>query len=247
MRDIDNYEQMLYGGDNDFEVYQAIYRKRRILESLKKVSDGGVIVEIGCGLEPIFKYYNSFSRYICVEPADKFYELALKQKNDNDKILLIHDFFENAVAKITMHVDCIICSSLLHEVEDPFKLLSSINKIADQDTMIHINVPNAKSLHRLLAIGSGIIDDLHDFSANNIMLQQHSVFDQDSLRELINKVGEFETLEQGSYFLKPLTHMQMKRCLDEGIIDDRILEGLYNIIEYIPDLGSEIFMDFKWK
>lgn len=247
MRDIDNYESVVYEGENDFEVYQALYRKRRVLESLKKIPNGSVVVEIGCGLEPIFKYYENFSKCICIEPADKFYELALEQKKDRDNIVLIHDFFENAVSQITVRVDCIICSSLLHEVENPYEFLSYVNKIVDKDTMIHINVPNAKSLHRLLALSSGIINDVHGLSANNIMLQQHSVFDLTSLCELISRIGQVELLEQGSYFLKPFTHTQMKKCLDEGIIDLNILDGLYHVVKYVPDLGSEIFVDFKWK
>lgn len=247
MRDIDKYENVVYEGENDFEVYQALYRKKRVLESLKRVPKGSVVVEIGCGLEPIFKYYDNFNQCICIEPANKFYELALEQKRDRDNIVLIHDFFENAASQLTMHIDCIICSSLLHEVENPYVFLTHIRKIADEDTFIHINVPNAKSFHRLLAISSGIINDIHAPSANNIMLQQHSVFDLTSLCELISKVGRVEFLEQGSYFLKPFTHTQMKKCMDEGIINRNILDGLYHIVEYVPDLGSEIFVDFKWK
>lgn len=248
MRNIDDYERTVYSEENSFEVYQAQYRKRRVLESLKIVPNQGVIVEIGCGLDPIFKDYSNYSRYICIEPSKKFYNFALKCKKGHDDIILINDFFENVVSQIKGHVDCVICSSLLHEIENPHEFLRCIRKIADKDTMIHINVPNANSLHRLLAICSGIVDDIHDISANNIMLQQHSVFDLRSLNEEINKVGIANIIQQGSYFLKPFTHAQMKKCLDEGILDYNILEGLYKVIKYIPGegLGSEIFIDFNW-
>ncbi len=246
MRNIDDYEKVLYSGENDFEVYQALYRKRRVLESLQSISEGGVIVEIGCGLEPIFQYYDKYSQYICIEPAKKFYELALKQKKNRNNIILINDFFENVLSEIPKHVDYIICSSLLHEVENPYQFLSCIKKIADTDTMVHVNVPNAKSLHRLLALCSGITRDIHDISENNIMLQQHSVFDLQTLNDLISRVGAVKIIKQGSYFLKPFTHAQMKKCLDEGILDRNVLDGLYNVIEFIPDVGSEIFIDFKW-
>lgn len=247
MRNIEDYEQVVYSEENDFEVYQAFYRKRRILESMKGAPDRSVIVEIGCGLEPMFMYYENYSQFICIEPAKKFYELALEQKKDRDNIILINDFFENAVSQITTHVDFVICSSLLHEVENPYEFISHIRKISDENTLVHVNVPNARSLHRLLAVSSGITNDVHDKSANNIMLQQHAVFDLVSLQELVESVGGVEILEQGSFFVKPFTHAQMKKCLDGGIIDQRILDGLYHVTEYVPELGSEIFIDFKWK
>lgn len=247
MRDIGDYESVVYEGENDFEVYQALYRKRRVLESLKKVADGGVIVEVGCGLESMFQYCDGFSKFICVEPAEKFYRLALEQKKDRDDIVVIHDFFENTLSQMPGKVDCIICSSLLHEVENPYDFLMHIREIADSDTIVHVNVPNAKSMHRLLAMCSGLIGDTHDMSANNRMLQQNTVFDLDQLKELLEKTGEVEILEQGSYFVKPFTHAQMKNCMDEGIVDRRILDGFYNLTEYMPELGSEIFMDFRWK
>jgi len=160
--------------------------------------------------------------------------------------LLLFTTIENVLFKIPRHVDCVICSSLLHEVEDPYQFLSCIKKITGTDTMVHVNVPNAKSLHRLLALCSGITRDIHDISANNIMLKQHSVFDLQTLNDLISRVGAVKILKQGSYFLKPFTHVQMKKCLDEGILDRNVLEGLYNVIEFMPDVGSEIFIDFKW-
>lgn len=61
------------------------------------------------------------------------------------KTLLEHDF------------DFIIISGLLHEVPDPKKLLQSIYKICKQDTLVHINVPNVYSFHRLLAYEMGCI------------------------------------------------------------------------------------------
>ena len=161
--------------------------------------------------------------------------------------MLIHDFFENTIEQMPKKVDCIICSGLLNEVEDPKLFLTYLKKIADADTMIHINVANAKSFHRLLALCSGLIGDTHEMSDNNKKLQQHTVFDMELLKELVESVGKTEFLEQGSYFVKPFTHAQMKKCMENGIVNQNILNGLYEISKYMPELGSEIFIDFRWK
>ena len=84
-------------------------------------------------------------------------------------------------------------------------------------------------------------------SDNNKKLQQHTVFDMELLKELVESVGKTEFLEQGSYFVKPFTHAQMKKCMENGIVNQNILNGLYEISKYMPELGSEIFIDFRWK
>ena len=38
-------------------------------------------------------------------------------------------------------------------------------------------------------------------------------------------------------------HEQMERVLNLHIISEAIIEGLDKMIKYIPDLGSEIFVD----
>ncbi len=45
----------------------------------------------------------------------------------------------------------IICSGLLHEVEEPDKMIRDIFRLCGRETIVHINVPNANSIHRLVA------------------------------------------------------------------------------------------------
>lgn len=44
-----------------------------------------------------------------------------------------------------------ILSSLLHKVEDSQRFLRAVFKCCTENTVVHINVPNADSIHRLLA------------------------------------------------------------------------------------------------
>lgn len=135
----------------------------------------------------------------------------------------------------------IICSCVLHEVERPAQLLEAIVKVCNERTIVHINVPNAYSLHRILAVESGLISDVHEMSERNNILQQTSVFDMESLTKLVESCG-MECLCKGGYFLKPFTHGQMYQMLQSGIIDEKILDGLYYAGKKIRKLGSEIFI-----
>lgn len=139
----------------------------------------------------------------------------------------------------------IICSSLLHELANPEKVLRNIWKICSNETVVHVNVPNAKSLHRLLASCMGVISDIYAKSAMQKKMQQADVvYDISSLKKTCTENG-FEIINEGSYFVKPFTHQQMQDCLDKEIFNDTLLDGLDRLIQYMPEYGSEIFVELK--
>lgn len=142
--------------------------------------------------------------------------------------------------------DFLICSSLLHELEKPDDMLLAIHDSMDEKSVVHINVPNANSLHRILARDMRMISDVHSLSRQNIKLQQQTVFDLDSLISLVESCG-FEVIDQGSYFVKPFTHKQMQQMLDEKIISEETLDGFYKLTEQLPVYGSEIFVNCRIK
>ena len=53
MRDIHDYE--IKYKEEPCETYQVKYRRKKVLELLKK-NENKYILEIGCGLEPIFQF-----------------------------------------------------------------------------------------------------------------------------------------------------------------------------------------------
>ncbi|MCV3413760.1 hypothetical protein L8V81_03235 [Campylobacter lari] len=52
-------------------------------------------------------------------------------------------------------------------------------------------------------------------------------------------------LDSGSYFIKPFNHSKMSLCLENKIIDEKLLDGLYKLSDYIPEFGAEIFVNIK--
>lgn len=138
--------------------------------------------------------------------------------------------------------DLIVCSSLLHEVEQPKKLINAITQICNDGTVVHINVPNANSMHRLLGVSMGLIHEVHDKTENNILMQQNVVFDKHSLRQIVEDNG-LHVIEEGGIFIKPFSHSQMQSIYEKGIIDERVLDGLYDLAKYMPEYASEIYVN----
>ena len=199
-------------------------------------------------MEPLFLFYKDFTKYVIAEPCSLFFENAqqLVERDSINAVICYNDFLENIETELLDYeFDYIICSSLLHEVENPRQLLQNIFNLCIKDkTIIHINVPNMNSFHRLLAKESGLIKDEYDKSQNNILLQQHTNFDMNMLKSMVQDAG-FKIINSGSYFIKPFTHSQMEHLMDIGLLTNEILDGLYSMQKYMPNLGSEIFIEAK--
>ena len=239
MRDLNRYGEVYL--EPGFEEYQIKYRRKKVLSVLTSYAHK-CIVEIGVGAEPLFQYIDDYEEYFFFEPVEKFYNNAMKLTNNKNNIHGIKLPFKSDENVRRAKPDFIICSSLLHEVENPRQLLKDIVSTANQKTVIHINVPNAYSFHRILAVESSIIKNVKDKGDRNILLQQNRVFDLDLLIRMVEECG-LKVVERGSYFIKPFTHEQMQKMLDEKIINDQILDGLYKMTEHFSDYGSEIYVN----
>lgn len=245
MRDVEKYERDYMVGDFE-QRYQVKYRRKKVLEVVRNLC-AQRILEIGCGMSSLANYLDDFQKYTIVEPGETFINVARRDLQGRDNINFIQGFFEECMEDLKKRrYSLVVCSSLLHEIEDPKALLRGIGDICDEETVVHVNVPNEYSLHRLLAYKAGYIKRTSEKSDKNILLQQASVFNLQTLQQLIREaIDGVEILESGSYFVKPFTHAQMERMLESGIIDEKVLDGLYEVVEYMPELGSEIFVNFR--
>lgn len=226
-----------------FENVMAAYRRKNVISLIKKYNTKNIL-EIGCGLEPFFLFYKQFKEFTVVEPTLKFYRNALIKKKDNVQIYNLS--FEDFSAKKANNYNLILISSLIHELEKPKLFIKKLNKFANKSNVIHVNVPNAHSFHRLLAYEMGLIKNVFQRSKMQIKMQQKSVFSLKSLKTLFTEEG-FKIIDSGSFFIKPFTHEQMSKVLKIKAFDPKILDGLNKMQKYMPNLGSEIFIDIKKK
>ncbi len=243
MRDIEDYEKKY--AEEPGEKVQVKYRKRMIKSKLCEYKHD-YILEIGCGLDPMFMHLNDYKHMTVVEPSEFFYSNAVKMLKDRSNVTLINSYFEDFAdsASPNEDYDFIILSSLLHELENPEIFLQGLRHVCSDTTVVHINVPNALSLHRILAKEMGLIKDEYQLSEQQIEMQRHHVFNKQTLRDLLESNG-FEILEMETYFPKFLTGAQMDKIIKEGIISENIYEGLYKLINYIPEYGSEISVQVR--
>ncbi len=245
MRDIDLYTKEYDG--LPFEAIQVKYRRKKVIEQIIKYKHD-CMLEVGCGLEPLFAFFNDFEEMTIVEPSSEFVNKAKEllmgdYKNSNFDVDIIQGLLEEKTEVVNnKKYDMILVSSLLHELEEPRKVLNAVYELCSDETIVHINVPNARSLHRYLAFEMGLINSVYEKSEQQIRLNQHSTFDMETLSELVEACG-FTVIEKGSYFPKFFTHGQMQKLVDAQIINHEMLEGIYKMSKYLGDYGSEIYVD----
>lgn len=97
-RDIMDYESKYIKGICGFEKYKVIYRRRKIIEIIDKY-EPQKILEIGCGMEPLFRYVKD-KEFTIVEPCDYFYENAKSASIDEGHITCIKGFFEEVAENL---------------------------------------------------------------------------------------------------------------------------------------------------
>lgn len=236
--------QSAYTASN-FEVIQAQYRKRLLLELLE-THQPKRILEVGCGWDTIANTWQGFEHLCIVEPGSEFAEKARQDMAHNSKVNVVQHFLEDATEVLRDEYDLILLSSLLHEVPDVEALMLSAKALCSANTLVHVNVPNAKSMHRLLALEMGLIDTLYAPSDLQKTFKQPRIFDLQSLKTLADLTG-FEVVSEGSFFMKPFTHAQMHTLAQNGFANQAMLDGLWALTKHFPENGSEIYINLKRK
>jgi 2-polyprenyl-3-methyl-5-hydroxy-6-metoxy-1,4-benzoquinol methylase len=244
---IARYES-IYGSSYGFEGVMVAARRRLILELLHSAPHD-VIVEVGCGSDLLVERAAadglSWNRWVIVEPAPGFVTLARDAARRHEGVVVVKGFIEDAVAQVCSATgrgaDVVLCSSVLHEVDDERAVLRAMSQLLSRNGRLHVNVPNASSLHRRLARAMGLIADEHELTARNRALEQRRLYDLSSLVDLLQSVGlEVETT--GGYFLKSFTHEQME-TLD--FLSDEMLAGLDRLGRQLPELAAEIYVNAR--
>lgn len=231
--------------EDEFETVLVEIRRRRVLASIGPYEPRQVL-EVGCGMEPLFTSYEDFDRHTIVEPSPQFVDRARKLAGDDSRVVVIHGTLEKHADELAnRNFDAIVVSSLLHEVPDARALLGAVRAVCGPSTIVHVNVPNVRSFHRLLAVEGGLIEDVHEPSDMERRFGRHDRFDAATLQALVTSEG-FRPLAAGTYFIKPFTHAQMKALLASPAFDRAsLLHGLEGMIKHMPDLGCELYVDLQ--
>lgn len=240
-----------YGADYSFESVLVACRHRQVA-NLVGTCAPEVVLEIGCGLDLLVSTVRRaedlaaarlFERWVAVEPNATFADRVAAV--GDARVTVVHGFLEDvwaeALDRCGRPPDLVICTSLLHEVPDTEAFLAAIRRVSGPDTLVHVSVPNARSLHRRLARTMGLIDDEFELSERNRRFGQALVFDRDTLCQHLERAG-FDVIRSGGSFLKLFDHRHMEEI---PFLVPTMLDGLDELGRELPDLAAEIFAEAR--
>ena len=237
-----------YTLDYGFERHQVSFRRRSVLKRCAATRADDVL-EIGCGLEPLFLDHPPVNSWHVVEPAAMFAAKARLGARAHPQVVVVEGFLESSLSRLAeAHAlrpfGLIIASGVLQEVADPGPFLAAIRSLCGPDTAVQIDVSNARSLHRLTAVAMGLLEDPAALSERGRMLQQRAVYDRDSLFAEVTRAG-FAVKAEGGIFLKPFDHARMEKALTAGVLDEAHLRAYEELGERFPALASEVWMELR--
>ena len=161
-------------------------------------------------------------------------ESLLNEIPNYQNIIKYHSLFEDF--ETTQKYDSIIMSHVLEHIENPCLILKKIYNWLADDGIFLVSVPNAKSIHRLVAVEMGMLANEYELNSRDHELGHYRVYDMDVLSTQMVDAG-FKVIDKGGVFLKPLSNAQI-----ENTWTPEMIEGFYKIGKYFQENCSDLFI-----
>lgn len=163
-----------------------------------------------------------------------------RKKNYRNVILHYSLFEEFSLKEGEEKYDAAFAIYILEHVFDVQSVLSMVRTVLKPDGLLFVIVPNARALSRQLAVHMGIIPGLKELTENDRNHGHRRVYDRVSLNRDIEQSG-FSLISQGGIMLKFLADFQMDDLIQQGMLQEAHIDGLYRLgLEY-PDLCGSLF------
>lgn len=171
-----------------------------------------------------------------VDGSQTFINMARKRVPSN--VEFMHTLFEDFAPEHKF--DYIFATYVLEHVGDAIGFLKLAGQLLSDDGLLFLVVPNARAFSRQLARHMGILDDLFALTPNDINHGHRRVYDRIALNRDIESAGLLQ-VGQGGLLLKLLADFQMDALIENGILGEPQLEGLYKMGFEYPDLAGSLF------
>ncbi len=175
-------------------------------------------------------------RYVIVEGSHCIIERFTQGRAGQVGLDVVHSYFEDF--ETLERFDVIEMGFVLEHVADPGLLLTRMKRCLNKGGMLGIAVPNARSLHRIVGVEAGYLENILALSPFDRQLGHRRYFDRGSLQTLIDDCGLHVETVRG-LMLKPLTTAQ----LAAANLEPRVMEALYRCALELPDVANSLYIE----
>jgi 2-polyprenyl-3-methyl-5-hydroxy-6-metoxy-1,4-benzoquinol methylase len=157
----------------------------------------------------------------------------LAQIPEHSNLIKVHALFEEFEPEEAF--DSIILEHVLEHVDDPVALLARVKEWLAPNGKLFLGVPNGNSIHRLVAVKMGLLNNPCQLNSRDHALGHRRVYTSATFRADIEQSG-LNVLEMGGVYFKPLSNAQIQENWTEEMI-----QGFYELGKDFPDLAAEIY------
>ncbi len=221
--------------ENDFDYWLLKYD----FEVLKRFLIGDVVIELGSGRGNITKRLVKVAKnkLIVVEGSKKNLEVIEQELAEEQKVEFHHSLWQKFKYDEKVS-DVVFFSGLEHLSEKDGKLvLEKIRSWMEDNSRLHLIVPNTCSLHRRIAWFAGVVEKLDEYSERDKMLGHKTFYTKQRLFDLLKDIG-FETIHWEGILLKPFPNLTMLNLS----LTEKEIEGLYQVGKELPDYCAHIYV-----
>jgi 2-polyprenyl-3-methyl-5-hydroxy-6-metoxy-1,4-benzoquinol methylase len=179
-----------------------------------------------------------FDDVTCVEASEAAIVEARQKLGDGPTF--IHSTFEDA--NLPRRYDNIVMTHVLEHLDDPVKVLKSINDswLAECGRLFLV-CPNANAASRQIAVKMGLISHNAAVTPAEAEHGHRRTYTLDTLAADATASG-LSVVSQSGIFFKALANFQWDRLLETDIISPAYLDGCFSLGQEYPDLCASVFV-----
>lgn len=198
----------------------------------KRYIHGKTLLEMGPAEGVMTDMLVKLGMEISVVEGSESLAVSLARRHPN--IEVIHSLFEDFKPK--KKFDNIILGHVLEHVADPIAILSQAREWLSEDGIIVAAVPNARSLHRQMAVIMGLLSFEEQLNDTDRHHGHRRVYTPETFRRDFLSAG-LDIKVFGGYWLKPLSNKQIEDHWTPEMIEASMVLG-----ERYPDIAGEIYI-----
>lgn len=215
----------IYDPDTDFDRRYTMATVARIAE---RIAPGQRVLELGCATGLMTgALVGTGARVAAIDRSPAYLDRARARVGEGATLVragLEEPGWEELVGDGFDHV---LACNLIHEMGDPVALLARARAVLAHDGLVHLSLQNPRSIHRLVALEMGLIDDLHEISERGRRFDTLGLWGADELVQLAREAGLGVIAREG-VMLKPLPNAMM------AALPPDVLDGFERAARHLP-------------
>ncbi len=203
-------------------------------KTVRKMMVGPKVLEVGVGNADLTNWMSGDGSFdiVSIDGSKTVLDSAARKISHPERVKFIHTLFEEFDSDI-MFDDILVTNSLEH-VDYPVGLLQHMVQFLKTSGRLHITVPNAMSIHRMLGKEMGMLERETSLNSYDIEVGHQRVYTIGRLKFDVYLADLIITSQDG-IMLKPLSDSYMSSYNKE------LMEGLASVGHRLPGLAAEIY------